>query len=115
MSFKFERLEVWKRSIDWADALIDIAENLPRNYQYSLADQLRRAALSVPTNIAKGSGRDHVKESRYFYRIVKGSLYETVSLLVMIGKPGQLTPVDYKKLYNEANEIAAILSKLAST
>jgi four helix bundle protein len=56
-----------------------------------------------------------VKESRYFYRIAKGSLYETVSLLVMIGKPGQLTPVDYKKLYNEANEIAAILSKLAST
>ena len=115
MSFKFERLDVWKRSIEWADALFDIADNLPPEYRYSLSDQLRRAALSVPTNIAEGSGRDQVKEKKYFYRIAKGSVYEIVSLLVMTGKRGFLTPDEYKTLYTESNEIAAILSKLAST
>ncbi len=114
MSFKFEKLEVWRRSIEWADALFDIASRLPREYEYSLGEQLRRAALSVPTNIAEGSGRDQVKEKKYFYRIAKGSVYEIVSLLVMTGKRGFLKPDEYKTLYNEANEIAAILSKLAN-
>ncbi|MFN2247984.1 MAG: four helix bundle protein [Candidatus Promineifilaceae bacterium] len=49
----------------------------------SKGDQIRRAALSVPTNIAEGSGRDQLKEKKYFYRIAKGSVYEIVSLLVM--------------------------------
>ncbi|MFN2124387.1 MAG: four helix bundle protein [Candidatus Promineifilaceae bacterium] len=71
--------------------------------------------MSVPTNIAEGSGRDQLKEKKYFYRIAKGSVYEIVSLLVMTGKRGLLTPNEYKTLYNEANEIAAILTKLAST
>jgi len=115
VSFKFERLDVWKCSIEWADALFDIADNLSPEYRYSLSDQLRRAALSVPTNIAEGSGRDQVKEKKYFYRIAKGSVYEIVSLLVMTGKRGFLTPDEYKTLYTESNEIAAILSKLAST
>ena len=111
MTFKFEKLEVWRRSIEWADALFDIASRLPREYEYSLGEQRRRAALSVPTNIAEGSGRDQVKEKRCFYRIAKGSVYEIVSLLVMTGKRGFLKPDEYK---NEANEIAAILSKLAN-
>ncbi|MEM7803260.1 MAG: four helix bundle protein [Chloroflexota bacterium] len=71
---KFERLDVWKRSIDWADEVFDVAQRLPREYQYSLSDQLRRAALSVPTNIAEGVGRDSEKETKYFYRVAKGSV-----------------------------------------
>ena len=79
--FKFERLDVWNRSIVWADSLFGIADSLPNRYQFSLGEQLRRAALSVPTNIAEGVGRDSQNESNYFYRIAKGSVYEVVSLL----------------------------------
>jgi four helix bundle protein len=110
--FKFERLEVWKRSLEWADTLFDVADGLPQKYQFSLGEQLRRAALSVPTNIAEGSGRDGEKESAYFYRIAKGSVYEVVSLLAIAGKRGCLEREAYRSLYAESNEIAAMLTAL---
>lgn len=111
--FKFERLEVWKRSTNWANEIFDVVQNLPKEYQYSIGDQLKRAALSVPTNIAEGVGRDGEKETKYFYRVAKGSVYEVVSLLVMAGKRGCLERENYKSLYNEANELAAMLTSLS--
>ena len=111
--FKFERLDVWKRSTEWANEVFDVAQALPQDYQYSLGEQLRRAALSVPTNIAEGAGRDGEKETKYFYRIAKGSVYEVVSLLVMAGKRGCLERENYKNLYSEANELAAMLTSLS--
>jgi len=81
MGFKFERLETWQRASDFANAMFDIADALPQRYQFSPGEQLRRAALSISTNVAEGPGRDNPRESRYFYRISKGSVYECVSLL----------------------------------
>jgi four helix bundle protein len=75
-----------------------------------LGEQLRRAALSIPTNLAEGSGRDNPKEERYFYGIAKGSVYEVVSLLVMIGKRGCLTQEVYREHYGEADKLAAMIS-----
>ncbi len=73
---------------------------------------MRRAALSVPTNIAEGTGRNQGKESAYFYPVVKGSVYEVISLLVMCGRRKALPRENYKALYDEANEIAAMLSAM---
>jgi four helix bundle protein len=112
MSFKFERLEAWQRSIEFANEMFDLADNLPQRYQFSLGDQLRRASLSIPTNIAEGCGRDSSKEQGYFYRIAKGSVYEVISLLVMMGKRGYLAREAYIKHYAEANELAAMLTGL---
>ena len=64
--FSFEKLEVWKRSLDFADEMFRLADKLPQRYQFSLGEQLRRAALSIPTNIAEGSGRESGKEQAYF-------------------------------------------------
>ena len=111
--FKFERLDVWKRSTDWANEVFDIAQALPKEYQYSIGEQLRRAVLSVPTNIAEGVGRDAEKETKYFYRVAKGSVYEVISLLVMTGKRGCIQADDYKALRAEANEISAMLTSLS--
>jgi four helix bundle protein len=109
MGFKFERLEAWQRAIESANAMFEIADALPQQYQFSLGEQLRRASLSIPTNVAEGCGRDSPKEASYFYRISKGSVYECVSLMVMIGKRGQLNRELYQKLAAEADEIAAML------
>jgi four helix bundle protein len=114
MGFKFESLDVWKRSVDFADAMFEIAETIPQRYQFSLGEQLRRAALSIPTNIAEGSGRDKPKEKQYFFRIAKGSVYEVVSLMVMMGKRSLLDADDYREHRREANEIAAILTALSN-
>jgi four helix bundle protein len=68
------------------------------------------AALSIPTNLAEGSGRDNPKEKRYFYGIAKGSVYEVISLLVMAGKRDHLTREAYRELYNEGDELAAMIT-----
>jgi four helix bundle protein len=112
--FLFEKLDVWKRSVEWADEVFTVADNLPQKYQFSLGEQLRRAGLSVPTNIAEGSGRALGKESAYFYRIARGSLYEVISLLVMCGKRNSLSRDKYQELRSEAGELAAMLTTLAN-
>ena len=112
MSFKFERLEVWQRSVAFADRVFSVTEGFPQRYQYSLGDQLRRASLSVPTKIAEGAGRDAAKESAYFYRIAKGSIYEVVSLLVVAQRHSMLDPQTYADQYRESNELAAMLTAL---
>ena len=110
VAFKFESFEAWKRAIEFADKMFDVADNLPQKYQFSLGEQLRRAALSIPTNLAEGSGQDNPKEKRYFYGLSKGSVYEVVSLLVMVGKRGCLAREDYRRYYGEADEIAAMIT-----
>lgn len=114
--FKFETFEAWKRGVEFANEVFEFADALPQRYQFSLGEQLRRSALSIPTNLAEGSGRDNPKERGYFYRIAKGSVYEVVSLLVMAGKRGALSRDKYRELYQEADEIAAMISgAIAST
>ncbi len=112
MAFKFERLEVWQLSIDFAHAMVLIANNLPKEYRFSLADQIRRAATSIPKNIAEGTGRETPKNQANFYRIAKGSAYEVVSLLVLTEKIGLIRRSDYEDHYNTANKIAAMLNGL---
>jgi four helix bundle protein len=112
VAFSFEKLEVWKRSLNFADEMFELADSLPRSYQFSLGEQLRRAALSIPTNVAEGNGRSSPKQQVYFYGVAKGSVYEVVSLMAMIGKRGHLAREDYRRHYQEADEIAAMLSGL---
>ena len=113
MPFKFEKLEAWQKAIDFCDKVLAYAEKLPQQYQFSLGEQLRRAAISIPTNIAEGCGRDNPKESRYFYGIAKGSVYEVVNLLVICGKRSLLTRDDYRAFYEAADPLAAVIHGLA--
>ena len=67
--FKFQTLNVWKKAIEYVDLLMAIADLLPQKYQFSIGEQLRRAALSVTNNIAEGSGRRSKKDASLFYRV----------------------------------------------
>jgi len=111
--FKFEKLEVWQRSLVFADEMFSLAEGLSQRDQFSIGEQIRRAALSIPTNIAEGTGRERGKEQAYFFGVAKGSVYEVVSLLAVMGKRGYLEGDQYRRQQQEANEIAAMLSGLA--
>ncbi len=111
-AFRFQRLDVWKRSISYADAMISLAEGLPNHFRFSISDQLIRAALSIPNNIAEGSGRRSVREAQNFYNIAKGSAYETVTILVVMVKRALLPKDQFEKHYQEANEMCAMLSGL---
>ena len=112
--FKFQTLRVWDKSIEFADLMIDIADGLPQKYQFSFGEQLRRAGLSVPNNIAEASGRKTKKESANFFNISKGSVYECVSILVILNKRGLINWKKYnrEKIYYLADEICKMLSGL---
>lgn len=110
--FKFERLDVWQKSISLDEKILMLSDRIPQKEQFSLGEQLRRASLSISTNIAEGSGRGGVKEARYFYNIAKGSVYEVVSLLAIMRNRGYIEEGRYKGLYQDADEIAKMLMGL---
>ena len=112
MIFKFEKLSVWKRAVDLSVDLIKLANSFPKKYQFSLGGQLRRASLSIPTNIAEGAGRGLVKDQANFYRIAKGSVYEVVSILAVAQKLGLISNRQFQSFYDETNQIAAMLTGL---
>jgi len=77
-----------------------------------LADQIRRAALSISANIAEGAGRGGARESKQFFNIAKGSVYEVVSVAYVINAEN-LFPTDvYSALYGRCDHIARMLSGL---
>jgi four helix bundle protein len=81
MIFGFENLDVWREAMDFAKRLYEATEGFPTTEQFGLTSQLRRASISISTNIAEGKGRFHKKEFVQFLYISRGSLYETITLI----------------------------------
>ena len=119
MGFKFEKLDVWKQSLDYSDAAYDIAELLPKKERYNLSDQLRRAATSVSLNIAEGSTGQTDKEQNRFLGISLRSLIEAVACIHLIRKRNYCDTEDEKKqlksLYKEANHLAARIQAMRNS
>lgn len=84
----FKKLDVWKKSMDFACDLYGLTLLLPREERFGLSDQLRRAAISVPSNIAEGQSRNSSKEFIHFLSISKGSLAEMETQLILCGRLG---------------------------
>lgn len=74
--YSFENLDVWKVSKQLVIQIYQLIEKFPKVENYALCDQLRRACVSVPSNIAEGSGRVSIKEKIHFISIAYGSLME---------------------------------------
>lgn len=81
MEYQFEKLTVWQRGMDLVERVYRATRDLPKDEQFGITSQLRRAALSVPLNIAEGKGRYHTKSFIQFLYQARGSLYEVMTLL----------------------------------
>ena len=110
--FKFEGLDVWKKNLAFGEEIIKLSDRISQREQFSLGEQLRRASLSISANIAEGTGREGCKESRYFYSVAKGSVYEVVSLLTIMQRRGYLEESKYIDLCQAADEISKMLAGL---
>ena len=110
--FKFERLAVWQKAVGLYVGVAAVTDRLPAREQYSLGDQLRRAALSVSANIAEGTGREGERETKHFFNIAKGSVYEVVSLLEAARRRSRVDEGTHTALYSHSDEIARMLSGL---
>jgi len=76
-------LDIWKKSIEMVTKIYELTSNFPKGELYGLTNQIRRAAVSVPSNIAEGSGRESTKEFLHFLYYSKGSLAELETQLII--------------------------------
>lgn len=79
----FKELLVWKKSMDLTKLIYNISEKLPSSEKFCLIDQMRRASISIPSNIAEGFRRQHSREFRQFLCISRGSLAELETQLML--------------------------------
>ena len=108
----FESLEVWKRASRLA---VDVYAVLENCRDFSLRDQIRRSAISIPSNIAEGYERDTNAEFVRFLNIAKGSAAELRTQLYIAREVGKLEKEQTAKLVNEAKQISAMLHALAKS
>lgn len=110
--FGFERLEVWNKSIDFADMVYRVTRTFPDDERFGLTSQMRRAAVSVSSNIAEGSARFSKADFARFLEIATGSVFEVVSQSFISRKQGFLAEADFGALYSAAEEQGRMLSGL---
>jgi four helix bundle protein len=111
MAFAFEKLLVYQKAVDFADAVCAITEGFSRGYGF-LVDQLNRASVSSAANIAEGNGRFTKPDRKHFFGIARGSVQECVPLLELATRRGLITPDQHVLLKSQLEEIARMLSGL---
>ena len=114
-SFGFRDLRVYQSSKDLVKTVYQLLATYPPNEQYALCDQLRRACVSVPSNIAEGMSRSSNKEKTHFVEISYGSLMEVLCQLEISKEINYITEEQFKGLENQIKLIAKQLSRLRLT
>ena len=113
--FRFEKLDVWQKAITFADCVYDVTREFPDDERFGLTSQMRRAAVSVSSNIAEGSGRSSDKDFAHFVAIAYGSLMEVVSQSQIALRQSLLNKKDRDDLNQRADQLGRMLSGLRST
>ena len=109
---RFTELKVWQRGHALVLSVYRMTAGFPQNERYGLTSQLRRATLSVPTNIAEGSKRLTPVEYARFLNIAEASLAESEYLLMVSRDLGYITPVHASKAFDEISELSRMLHGL---
>jgi len=110
--FRFYQLDVWQKAIAYADAIYDATANFPDTEKFGLVVQLRRAAISVSSNIAEGSSRSSDRDFVRFVEIAYGSVMETVSQLCISQRRAYITTEEFDSLTRIADDLSRMLSGL---
>ena len=110
--FRFERLTVWQKAIEIFELVDALVEGFPRRVRFGLSDQMHRAALSISSNIAEGTGRETAAEMRHYYTTAKASTFELVSLSIVCRRRKLLSDDQYTDVYGRAEEVARMLTAL---
>lgn len=108
----YQKLFAWQKSDELVHAIYDATKAFPREEFYGITNQIRRAALSVPTNLAEGQGRQNKGEMKQFTNIALGSLSEVEYLLYFSAKRGFLTAAQYENLSKQCSYAGALTWKL---
>ena len=113
--FGFEKLAAYQRAMDLVDKVYDVMKGFPPEEKFALCDQLRRAVVSVPSNIAEGLGRISSKEQVRFIEISYGSLMETYCQLSIAKRRHYITDEVFQGLASDIENIVRPLSGLRNS
>ncbi len=108
----YKDLIVWQKSMDLVEEVYALTKRLPVDERYALTDQIRRAVVSVPSNVAEGHGRQTDKEFRQFLSIAKGSVCEVETQLLICVRLKYLTEEQITRAITLCDEIRKMLTKL---
>ena len=105
MNTNYKTLKKWQKSVDLAVKVYKSTEQFPREEVYGLTSQVRRSAVSIPSNIAEGSGRNSDKEFNNFLGYSQGSSFELETQLIIANRIGLLKNATFQDLQENITEI----------
>ncbi|WP_378175996.1 four helix bundle protein [Aquimarina sp. SS2-1] len=112
---RFKDLEIWKKSRVFCTKVYDITSRFPETEKFGLTNQLRRAAVSIPSNIAEGSSRNSNKDFSRFLQITLGSAYEIETQLLISLDLKFINQTELDTLLKDLESIIKMTSKFKST
>jgi four helix bundle protein len=115
MAQHYKDLIAWQKAMDLVSVLYDATDDFPKRETYSLTDQMRRAAVSVPSNIAEGQAHFSRREFRHFLRDSCGSLAELETQILIAQRRNYLSESQTKELLGRTHEVGRILSGLLNS
>lgn len=111
----YRDLLVWQRAMDLLDALYDVSESWPKRELFRMTDQLRRAALSVPANIAEGQGRKGPKEFLHHFSIANGSLCKAETCVIAAHRRGYIDAPDLALMLLKSEEVGRMMQAMMTS
>jgi four helix bundle protein len=112
--FSYRKLRVYNHAKELVVYVYQLLKLFPKEENYALCDQLRRAVISIPSNIAEGMGRTSIKEQIHFIEIAFGSLYEVMCQIELAKDLNYITEVQFKEIEESVQNVAKPLSGLRS-
>ena len=111
----YRQLIVWQKAMEMVNTVYEATRMFPRDEIYGLTNQLRRAAVSVPSNIAEGQGRKSTKEFAHHLSIAYGSLMEVETQIIISGEQQYLTSAQSERLLAMTAEVGRLLNGLLNS
>ena len=108
----YKDLDAWKKSIEYVTEIYKVTNSFPESEKFGLVNQMRRAAVSIPSNIAEGASRQHIKEYIQFAYISLGSLNELNTQLVIASNLKYIDAVTYTNMLEASDNIGKMLNGL---
>ena len=115
MAYAFENLNAWKEARKLVVAVYQLLDGFPKFEKYALCDQIRRSIVSVPSNLAEGSGRISTREQLHFYEIAYGSLMEAYNQLILASDLNYIGDDSLNELRPQIDTVARMMNGLRSS
>jgi four helix bundle protein len=111
----YQDLEVWKQAKDLVRHIYELTKGFPKEEQFGLINQLRRAAVSIPSNIAEGCGRNHFKDSIQLFFISRGSLYDVETQILFAANLKYISKEELNQTLADLKSCKRLLMDLLTT